>query len=235
MQQTSLDTTRLVATPEGIELRLRLAGPVPRAYARIIDFLIQVGLLIGVAMALGTFGGLGTAAILITWFLTIWLLPAWCEVWWDGATPGKRALKLKVVLDDGRPVDWGAALIRNFMWAIDFLPFFFAAGLVTMLLSRDFKRLGDLAAGTIVIHRGDDPRPSLLADIDPHPPARPLTLAEQRTVIDFSERVGSFTPDRAAELAEIPAAILDGERGAAATVRLLQIASHCAGRPRTAP
>ncbi len=234
MPRPSIDTTRLVATPEGIELQLRLAGPVPRAYARIIDFLIQGGILIGVATAFGAFGGLGMAAILITSFLTLWLLPAWCEVWWEGATPGKRIMRLKVVLDDGRPVDWGPALIRNFMWTIDFLPMFFATGLLTMLVSRDFKRLGDLAAGTIVIHRGDEARPARIADADPHPPARPLTLLEQRTVIDFSERVASFTADRATELAEISAPILGGQRGPAATARLLQIASHCAGRPRAA-
>ncbi len=231
-QSPSIDTTRRVATPEGIELVLRLAGPVPRAYARVIDFLIQAALLTGVAALVGAIGGVGAAAISITAFLTLWLLPAWCEARWDGATPGKRFMNLKVVLDDGRPIGWGPALVRNLLWAIDFLPIFFAAGLLAMLVSRDFKRLGDLAAGTIVIHLGEDAAPATIANSDPHPPARPLTLTEQRTIIDFAERMESFTEDRAIELAEIPAPILDGRRGSSAMKRMAQIASHCAGATR---
>ncbi len=228
----SIDTTRRVATPEGIELVLRLAGPVPRAYARVIDFFIQAALLTGVAAIAGAIGGVGAAAVSITAFLTLWLLPAWCEARWDGATPGKRIMNLKVVMDDGRPIGWGPALVRNLLWTIDFLPVFFAAGLLAMIVSRDFKRLGDLAAGTIVIHLGEYAPPTTIANSDPHPPARPLTLTEQRTVIDFAERIESFSEDRAIELAEILAPILDGQRGSSATTRMRQIASHLLGASR---
>ncbi len=139
-------------------------------------------------------------------------------------------MQLQVVQDDGRPVDWGAALIRNLLWIIDFLPMFFAAGLVSMMINRDFKRLGDLAAGTIVIHVGKSIAVARFANIDARPPARSLTLTEQRTVIDFAERADAFTEERAIELAEIAAPILDGARGIAAKAYLAQIASHYAGQ-----
>lgn len=230
MPNQRLDTTRRIATPEGIELQLRLAGPVARAYARTIDVCIALAILMALGSITRGFGGLGFAAIAITSFLIVWLLPAWCEVYWRGATPGKHAMQLQVVQDDGRPVDWGAALIRNLLWIIDFLPMFFAAGLVSMMINRDFKRLGDLAAGTIVIHVGKSIAVASFANIDARPPARPLTLTEQRTVIDFAERADAFTEERAIELAEIAAPILDGARGIAAKAYLAQIASHYAGQ-----
>jgi uncharacterized RDD family membrane protein YckC len=71
------------------------------------------------------------------------------------ATPGKRALGLKVVMDDGLPVTPAASLIRNLLRAADFLPFLYAAGLISMLVRADFKRLGDLAAGHVVVHVAD--------------------------------------------------------------------------------
>jgi uncharacterized RDD family membrane protein YckC len=225
-----LDTTRRIATPEGIELQLRLAGPVSRAFARAIDVCIALAILIAASSIASGLGGVGFAAVAITSFLTVWLLPAWCEVYWQGATPGKHAMKLKVVLDDGRPVDWGPALIRNLLWIIDFLPAFFAAGFFSMMINRDFKRLGDLAAGTIVIHVGENVGSLAIANADSRPPTRPLTLAEQRTVIDFAERAEAFTEERAVELAEIAAPILDGAHGIAARNRLTQIANHYAGQ-----
>jgi uncharacterized RDD family membrane protein YckC len=225
-----LDTTRRIATPEGIELQLRLAGPVARTFARLIDVAVALAILITASTIFSALGGIGFAAIAIISFLTVWLLPAWCEVYWQGATPGKHAMKLKVVLDDGRPVDWGPALVRNLLWVIDFLPVFFAAGLFSMMINRDFKRLGDLAAGTIVIHIGENLGPARITSTDARPPTRALTLTEQRTVIDFAERADAFTEDRAIELAEIAAPILDGARGASARNRLTQIANHYAGR-----
>lgn len=227
---SSLDTIRSIGTPEGIELELRLAGPVPRAFARVIDSALQLAVLIAISVLVGSLGGFGNAVVLVTWFITLWLLPAWFEVHRGGATPGKRAMGIRVVRDDGRPLGWGPALTRNLLWVVDFLPAFFAAGLVTILLSRDFKRLGDLAAGTIVVYVDSALVNRAIPQTEPHMPNRALSLAEQRTILEFAERVRSFTQDRATELAELPTPILDGAQGHFATQRLLQLANFLIGR-----
>jgi uncharacterized RDD family membrane protein YckC len=148
-----LDTTRKVATPEGIELTLRLAGPVPRAMAWAIDLAIRAAIVLAVMMVALQFGRAGWGVVLLTLFFVEWLLPAWLETLWRGQTPGKRAMRLAVLNDDGTPVRWPGALTRNLLRAVDFLPFFYGVGLVSMLANRDFKRLGDLAAGTVVVYQ----------------------------------------------------------------------------------
>lgn len=225
-----LDTMRPVATPEGIELRLRLAGPLPRAVAWAVDTLLRF-MVLGVALTvLIPLGGLGLGLGFILWFTLEWLAPAMFEVLWGGATPGKKIMGLAVVRDDGAPVDWGAALTRNLLRTVDFLPVLYGVGLASMLVSRDFQRLGDIVAATVVIHREPAYRPAAIPPAPPRPPRVPLSLAEQRAVLDFAERVPALTPQRAQELAEIPAHLTDAASGEAATQRLLQIANFVMGR-----
>jgi len=225
-----LDTVRLIATPEGIELTLRLAGPVPRAAAWAFDLFLRLIVLMLLSMLLLPFGGLGMGLWLISWFLLEWLYPAACEVWWAGATPGKKLMAIQVVHDDGTPVGWTAALSRNLLRAVDFLPVLYGLGLVSMLINRDCKRLGDLAANTLVIYR-DAPRVGTgIAPARPLAPPVPLSLPEQRAVLDYAERVATITPERAEELAEIATRLVGSARGAFARERLLQIANHLLGR-----
>ena len=225
-----LDTARRIATPEGIELALRLAGPVPRAAAWALDMLLRLAILGVLAMILGALGGFGTGVFLLSWFLLEWLFPAWCEVHWGGATPGKKALELVVLHDDGTPVRWPAALARNLLRAIDFLPVFYGFGLIAMLASRDFKRLGDLAAGTIVVYREAKPRGFQIPEAPPLAPPVPLTLPEQRAILDFAERAPGLTEERAEELAGIPHALVGTLGGRAAAERLVRIANYLVGR-----
>jgi uncharacterized RDD family membrane protein YckC len=225
-----LDTARRIATPEGIELTLRLAGPVPRALAWAIDFFLRLALLGVLAIALGMLGRFGSGVFLLAWFFLEWLFPAWCEVNWDGATPGKKALKLAVLHDDGTPVRWPAALGRNLLRAIDFLPIFYGFGLAAMLANREFKRLGDLAAGTIVVYREATPHAFAVPEAPPLAPRVALTLPEQRAVLDFAERVPGLTAERAEELASIPRELVGGLSGRAATERLVSIANYLVGR-----
>src|SRR3970040_1371697 len=150
-----LDTTRRVATPEGIELTLHLAGAVPRAIAWTIDLAIRAGIVLAMMTGAAQFGQAGWGVVLLTMFFVEWLLPAWFEAAWRGQTPGKRAMGLAVLNDDGTPVRWPGALTRNLLRAVDFLPFLYGIGLLAMLAHRDFKRLGDLAAGTVVVHQQD--------------------------------------------------------------------------------
>jgi uncharacterized RDD family membrane protein YckC len=224
----ALDTLRQVATPEGIELTLRLAGPIPRALAWSLDFLLRLGALVAIAIVASPLHRFGTAILLISWFALEWLFPAWCEVYWRGATPGKRAMGLAVVHDDGRPVRWPAALTRNLLRFVDFLPMLYGFGLVAMLLGHDFKRLGDLAAGTVVVHRDRAEVVRAIPAAEPIAPRQPLWPTEQRAILEFAERLPSLTPDRADELAAIPRTLVGDARDPVKA--LAGIANHLSGK-----
>jgi uncharacterized RDD family membrane protein YckC len=215
-----LDTLRAVETPEGITLQLRVAGPVVRALAWLIDSLLKYGALWILLIMLTYLGMTGLGLWLIAIFLAEWFYPVLFEIYSDGATPGKRLFKLKVVSDNGAPVDLSASLIRNLLRAADFLPFMYGFALLSMLLNRDFKRLGDLAANTIVIYRisaGEQP-------VLPQGPTQPLPLAlapaEQRLLIDFAERNSHLNPQRQTELANLLQP-LTGRHGDGAPEQLL--------------
>jgi uncharacterized RDD family membrane protein YckC len=225
-----LDTTARIGTPEGIELTLRVAGPVPRALAWVLDLLIRGVILIIIGLGAGAFGQFGTAVMMLSMFLLEWLYPAWFEVNWSGATPGKRAMGLMVLHDDGTPVRWSAALTRNLLRALDFLPFLYFLGYCAMVSNRDFKRLGDLAANTLVVYREEKPRTLKIPEVAPLAPPVPLSAAEQRTILDFAERSARLTPERSAELAEMAPSLTAGRPGEAATGRLVALANHLIGR-----
>ena len=225
-----LDTLRRVPTPEGFELTLRLAGPVARALAYAVDLVIRAAVLLALSISLRELVGGGAGLLLIAYFLLEWFYPVAFEVWWGGATPGKRAFGLAVLGDNGAPVTFGASVTRNLLRAVDFLPMLYAFGLVSMLVSRDFKRLGDLAAGTIVVYRD---RPGVRAAIPAAPPLAPavsLNLEERRAILDFAERHATLSEERADEVASHATPLL--RRGAPPARTLLSIANHQrGGRP----
>ena len=229
-----LDTSYRIATPEGIELSLRLAGPVPRALAWLIDFAWRLGAFVVLAFVFGLLGGgFASGLILITLFILEWIVPAVLEARWDGATPGKRALGIRVLRDDGSPLTFGPAFIRNILRTADFLPGFYAGGLMCTLLHKHFKRLGDLAAGTIVVYVEPAEKPPLLLDADSSAPSVPITLGEKRAILDFAERAPRLSDDRAEELAQIVAPVLlpTARHGVRQTSRqgLLAIANYLMG------
>ncbi|OGA58314.1 MAG: hypothetical protein A3G81_29310 [Betaproteobacteria bacterium RIFCSPLOWO2_12_FULL_65_14] len=226
-----LDTTRRVATPEGIELTLHLAGAVPRAIAWAIDFALRAAIVLAVMLLAAQFGQAGWGVVLLTAFFVEWLLPAWFEAAWRGQTPGKRAMGLAVLNDDGTPVRWPGALTRNLLRAVDFLPFLYGIGLLTMLANRDFKRLGDLAAATVVVHQLD--KAEQKKDMPSAPPIAPpvaLDLEDQRALLELAERSESLTRERFEELAELPTPLVGQLTGERAATRLLGMANYIAGR-----
>jgi uncharacterized RDD family membrane protein YckC len=225
-----LDTTRRVATPEGIELTLRLAGPVPRALAWTIDLALRLAVVFVVLMFAPLIGPAGMGVVLLTAFVVEWIVPAWFEAAWRGQTPGKRALGIAVLNDDGTPLRWPAALTRNLLRAVDFLPFLYGFGLAAMLMNRDFKRLGDLAAGTVVVYLPERFVPRQTLEVAPIVPPVALNLEEQRAVLELAERAGSLTRERFEELAELPTPLVGRLQGERAAMRLLGMASHIAGR-----
>ena len=99
-----LDTVRTVPTPEGIELSLKVAGPMPRARAWLLDLLIRLAILLVLGIMLGALGKVGGALMLLIAFVLEWAYPVLFEVLRQGQTPGKRACDLRVLHEDGTPV-----------------------------------------------------------------------------------------------------------------------------------
>jgi len=205
---------------------MHIAGPVVRAWAWAIDFAIRAGIYLVLSITMGFLGGLGMAVMLIGFFLVEWFYPVLFEVR-TGATPGKKAMGIQVIHDNGTPVSWSSSLIRNLVRAADFLPFLYAFGLLAMLANRDFKRLGDMAAGTLVVYLETPPVRQALPAADPISPPGDLYVEEQRTLLAFSERTAILTPDRSAELADILSE-LTGEQGADGVDRLHAYANYLA-------
>jgi uncharacterized RDD family membrane protein YckC len=210
-------------------LSLRPAGLVARSMAFLIDLLIRFGLYIALAMVLGPMGGLGRGLILIAMFSIEWLYPIVFELSRWGATPGKRALDLRVVMDTGLPITPAASFTRNLLRVADFLPLLYGFGIVSMLLQRECKRLGDLAAGTLVVHERRVEMHEAPPAAEGQAPAKALSLREQAAVLAWAGRARRLTPARVEELAQLAAPVLPAETGAA-TPRLLGVAHWLLGK-----
>ncbi|MCL2829492.1 MAG: RDD family protein [Betaproteobacteria bacterium] len=198
-----LDTLRVIETPEGVHILLRLAGPVPRALAWLLDLLLRIAIYALLGMMFGWMGSFGIWLFLTLSFFLEWFYPVLFEVYADGATPGKRAFGLTVLHDDGVPVGWSGSMVRNLLRAVDFLPFLYAFGLCALLLNRDFKRLGDLVARTVVVYREKPKKAPQLPPGQPLPLPVRLSSTEQQLIVSFAARIPRMTPERAEELAQI--------------------------------
>jgi uncharacterized RDD family membrane protein YckC len=226
-----LDTLTSAETPEGIALALRPAGVVARAGAFAIDLMIRGALMLVVSMSLAPLGRFGTGLALILWFALEWFYPVLFELLPSGATPGKRALGLRVTMDSGLPVTPAASLLRNLLRTADFLPFAYGLGLATVLMRSDFKRLGDIAAGTIVVHVQRATLHGALPEATPTAPAQSLSPRAQAAVIAWAGRSTRITEARLAELAQL-AAPVTGVNAASreAVLRLLSVANWLMGK-----
>ena len=198
-----LDTRYQVETPEGIDLALRPAGLVARALAFTIDLLIRGAILAVVYLVLGLLGQFGAGLATIILFLVTWWYMALFEVLNQGRSPGKQLMGLRVVHDDGTPIGWAASLTRNLLRFVDLLPFAYTLGIISCLSNRAFKRLGDIAAGTLVVYREQSAERPVLPEADTQLAPFPLDLQEQRAVLAFAERSGQLSGARRTELAGI--------------------------------
>ncbi|MFG6458937.1 RDD family protein [Roseateles sp. BYS96W] len=215
-------------------LSLQPAGLVARTMAFLLDLLIRFGIDLALVLILGAWGRFGSGFIMIGLFSVEWLYPIVFELRKGGATPGKRALGLRVVMDTGLPVTPAASFIRNLLRVADFLPLAYGIGIVSMLLNRECKRLGDLAAGTLVVHA----RPVVLHDappaVTPLAPARPLHAREQAAILSWAGRAKRLTPARFEELARLAAPALPPEpspgRPRDVVAQLLGVAQWLMGR-----
>ncbi|WP_367347273.1 RDD family protein [Stenotrophomonas bentonitica] len=228
MSAPMLDTYREVITPEGVPLHLPAAGPVPRALAWAIDFVIRVGALMLLSIPLTVLGEFGQGLYLGLMFLLMWAYTIVQEAVW-GRTVGKRVLGLRVVAQDGAPIGWMAAITRNLLRTVDMLPFAYALGLLSSLFDRNGRRLGDLVAGTVVVHDSARPLSGSVAIDTVLAPPQPLQPAEQAAIIAFAERAPRLSGPRQQELAAV-AAPISGGQGQVGVLRLYAMANWLLGR-----
>lgn len=222
-----LDSHIRVLTPENIGFEYRVASPFERVVAYLIDCIIMA-LIIGVVSisALLVFGaigslGLGAGVMLIVWFLVAWFYGGLFETFWNGQTPGKRSLGMRVLGVDGRPINAGQAVLRNFLRVVDGFPFILLFGipwlpvptslvaLVATSLNARYQRLGDLACGTMVVAE-DRSRAAKFNEINDVilgplegllPPSTAPSRSLARAISRYVDRRRYFGPARRAEIA----------------------------------
>src|SRR5689334_14104449 len=146
-----LDDRLVIATPEGVELELMLAGLGSRAVGGIVDGIIQVVVIVATAVVVSDKGGVGEAIFAIVAFLMLFAYNVLFEVWGGGRTPGKHSAGLRVVRSSGASVGLGASALRTVIRLIDLLPGVYVVGSISILVTKRNQRLGDLAADTIVV------------------------------------------------------------------------------------
>lgn len=218
-----MDRTLDIRTPESIEFSYDLAGVGSRFLAVMLDLCIQVGfvlllfwgfmLIAGKApraahVAAATADRLATnvaiAIVIAIVFLVFFGYFIIFEAMWNGRTPGKKALGIRVVRDGGYPLDWGASLVRNLIRIVEATVGFYAISVLVAVFSPQNKRVGDFAAGTIVIRdsRIEGPGAFLAQMREPVYASTAYVTGDERAVIRrFLDRRAELTYERRRALA----------------------------------
>ena len=156
----------VIRTPENVEFEFERAGLASRAAAWLIDAAMIAGLIAVAAIVLAivgvVLGGIAGALVALAVFAIQWGYSVFCEWYWDGRTLGKKALGLRTIQERGVRITFFQAALRNLLRIADFLPGAYLVGAATALLDRDGRRLGDIAAGTLVVRVRTSPMPSVL-------------------------------------------------------------------------
>ncbi|HEY7195057.1 MAG TPA: stage II sporulation protein M [Gemmatimonadales bacterium] len=202
-----------VETPEHVDVQFELAGVGSRVAAALVDLLVQMLAILGVSLIGGSVGGdLISRGMARGWFGAVLILVTFCLFWGyftlfealnGGRTPGKQALGIRVVMDTGRSITPTAAVVRNLVRLIDcYVPVPFVPAMLSMFLHPSNKRLGDMAAGTIVVR--DHPTdwtlgaalPAAEAVTEPIETGPPdLSEDEFRLLDRFLGRLNDLTPE----------------------------------------
>jgi uncharacterized RDD family membrane protein YckC len=188
-----------VATPERVSLELPVAGIGYRSLAYLVDvallftFWVSLFFVISYAVSDATgliraLSGFAQTMLVLGVFATQWLFWTVCEVAFHGQTPGKRLLRIRVVRDDGSPVDLFPSAVRNLLRLVDFLPVGYALGAVVMMATRPHRRIGDWAAGTLVVR---DERVDLSRYLEP-PSALTVAVAGEALLPADAELISAF-------------------------------------------
>jgi uncharacterized RDD family membrane protein YckC len=215
-----------VLTPERVSLQYDIAGIGSRGAAAIVDTVIQSVALIVIFFALSAglaaasaFLSVGSGPGAATLFLALFILGLFAvadgyfilfEIVWNGQTPGKRMVGIRVIRENGYPMRPIDAVIRNLVRMVDWLPGAYGIGVLTMLLNKRSKRLGDFASGTIVVREGSRGAGALLMPTADSAESRGVRLssADATLVRDFLVRRTSLDPRARADLAARLSAVL---------------------------
>jgi uncharacterized RDD family membrane protein YckC len=204
-----------VATPEGVTLEVTLAGVGSRFVAGVIDQLLRWSVLLALVTLLAILedgignglSGAGVVAIIVGLFLVQFGYDVLFETLASGRTPGKRWTGLRVVKKGGTPVGFLASALRNILRIVDSLPGFYLVGILSVMFTANNQRLGDLAAGTIVVRERrqstalpgptstEAPADSALYDVSA------VSAEELATVRRFLDRRATLTPEARDRLA----------------------------------
>jgi len=205
-----------VATPEGVDLDVTLAGVGSRFVAGLIDQLLRWSVLIALFILTAVLGeggagdlsGAGVAVLVVAIFLVQFGYDVLFETRAAGRTPGKRWTGLRVVKMGGAPIGFVASALRNVLRIVDSLPGFYLVGMLSVLFTKNNQRLGDLAAGTIVVRErrhstalptaapaGPAPADSELYDVSA------ISAEEVATIRRFLDRRGTLTSEARDRLA----------------------------------
>ena len=223
-----IDSTIDVVTPENIAFQYQAAGPFRRMPAFLIDGVIQFLLILGLSLALLLFDLLipllGRAILMVLAFLISWFYGGVFEAYWNGQTPGKRMMGIRVLTVDGQPINGLQAVMRNVLRTVDMMPPVilysspyeppmviptFMLAIATTMLSRRYQRLGDLVCGTMVVveernwlmgvAKIDDDRAAQLAEWIP--PSYQVSRSMARCLSTYVERRKFFSTARRREIA----------------------------------
>ncbi|MGH9409887.1 MAG: RDD family protein [Vicinamibacterales bacterium] len=234
-----------IDTPEQVALEFPLAGIGSRFLAVAVDTMVQVAAIWVAILAAAIVGGFTGAAaasgkwllggLILFWFLLNTGYFAVFEALWNGQTPGKRLVGLRVIDTSGGPITVYAAILRNLLRVADELPGIYAIGILSILVTARQQRLGDLAAGTVVVHERVEWLTDLPRSKAPAVPlgARKLSAADVTLVEAFLHRRRSLDPvvrlETARQIARRMAASLQVEVGGDEERFLEQLAAEYRG------
>ena len=208
-----------IDTPEGVPLELTLAGVGSRCSAALVDYVFQTIILVALFLVLSYGAGISPGANAVSgafwvvgFFFVFWGYDVAFEVLNSGRTPGKAMNGLRVVRESGAPVTFGTSAVRNVIRIIDLLPGLYLVGITSILVTRRNQRVGDLAAGTLVIREHHQLPPEVRLSSLVETPAWDTSAIGQQEFDAIS--------------------VFLARRGALATGARIQIAAELAGRLR---
>ena len=213
-EERAADTILETETPEGIAYSIYPAGIPVRAAAWLIDVIFQGIFFIAVLIIAGVFGRiLGIWFIMLITFLFTWFYHTAFEIFCRGQSPGKKIMGLRVVMADGSSVGYGASFLRNLMRFADTFFFLYLAAFICMIISPEFRRIGDWIGGTLVVYvspssgRFTSPyfrQSSMpwLADFPAIPAPVKLNYEEKQLILSFARRFPLLGRARADEIAK---------------------------------
>lgn len=229
--ERKLDTLQTIELAEGMEIRLRIAGPFLRVLAWFLDFIFLALAILVLSIVIGISGliigdNVVSGLLMLAWFFLSWWYPVFFEASKWGATFGKKICGLRVMQPSGAPISFSQAVVRNFLRVVDINPPFFGLiGMASCLATRRFQRLGDLAAGTVVVYDRQDLMPAAQGP-PPLTPLRPsvaIKPEEARALSTFRDRAVYWSDARRIEIAD-HLEVLSGTRGMSGVNRLLAMA-----------